>query len=236
MNNVVDLFNKTKEPFVVLYNQSVDLLPGIIVALIMLFLGLFFSRLVSTWTKKLLNAIKLDQYTEKIGVNEIIARIGLGKSPTYVLAFIFSWAVMIIFIMFAADSLHLDIVRVILAKFLLFIPKVIACVIVLFAGALFGRFVERLALNSARANKIRGGVFIAKIANIVILIFTVLLALQQIDIYLELIQQVIIVVLASLGLGFALAVGLGAKGVVEDYLRQLIKESKEEEKEEIKEK
>ena len=57
---------------------------------------------------------------------------------------------------------------------------------------------------------------------------------SSVIIYLELIQQVIIVVLASLGLGFALAVGLGAKGVVEDYLRQLIKESKEEEKEETK--
>lgn len=229
-----NLANRTVEPFVVFFNKSVELLPGIFCALVMLFFGLLLSRWTSSLTKALFNKIKLDQWTEKFGVNELLSRIGLGKSPTYVLAFILSWAVMIIFIMLAADSLHLDIVRVILQNFLLFIPKVIACIIVLFAGALFGRFVERLVLNSARANKIRGGIFIAKIANIVVLIFTVLLALQQININFVLINHVIIVVLASLGLGFGLALGLGGKGVVEDYLRQMLKENNEEEKEEEK--
>lgn len=232
----IDLYNKTKEPFVVLFNKSVDLLPGIFVALLMLFLGLLLSRLAGNLIKKLLNALNLDQWTEKFHVNEVLSRIGFGKSPTYVLSFVFSWAVMIIFIMLAADALHLEIIRVILEKFLLFIPKLFACIIILFAGALFGRFVEKLVLNSAKANKIRGGVFIARIVNIVVLIFAVLLALQQININFILINHVIVIVLASLGLGFGLALGLGAKGVVEDYLRQLIKETKEEEvKEEVKE-
>lgn len=229
---LANIANKTLEPFVVLFNKSVELLPGIIVALVMLFLGLFLSRLASTWTKKLLNIIKLDERAEKVGVNEILSRIGFGKSPTYVISFILSWAVMIIFIMLAADSLRLEIISVILEKFLLFIPKLFACVVILFAGALFGRFVEKLVLNSARANKIRGGVFIARIVNIVVLVFAVLLALQQININFVLINHVIVIVLASLGLGFGLALGLGAKGVVEDYLRQLVKETKEEEKEE----
>lgn len=228
---LANLANKTVEPFVVFYNKSVELLPGIFFALVMLFLGLLLSRWTSTLTKALLNKLKLDQYTEKIGVNELLSRIGFGKSPTYVLAFIFSWAVMIIFIMLAADSLHLAVISLILEKFLLFIPKLIACIIILFAGALFGKFVERLVLNSARANKIRGGVFIAKIINIVVLVFAILLALQQIDINFVLINHVIVIVLASLGLGFGLALGLGAKGVVEDYLRQIVKENNEETKE-----
>lgn len=231
---ITNLANKTLEPFVVLFNKSVELLPGIIVALVMLFLGLFLSRWTSTLTKKLFNVIKLDQRTEKIGVNEILSRIGFGKSPTYVLAFVLSWAVMIIFIMLAADSLHLSVISLILEKFLLFIPKLIACVIILFAGALFGKFVERLVLNSARANKIRGGIFIAKVVNAAVLVFAILLALQQININFVLINHVIVIVLASLGLGFGLAVGLGAKGVVEDYLRQMVKENETEEEKEIK--
>ena len=231
---LANLANKTVEPFVVFYNKSVELLPGIFFALVMLFFGLLLSRWTSTLTKALLNRIKLDQYTERIGVNELLSRIGFGKSPTYILAFVLSWAVMIIFIMLAADSLHLDIISVILEKFLLFIPKLIACIVILFAGALFGKFVERLVLNSARANKIRGGVFIAKIINIIVLVFTVLLALQQIDINFVLINHVIVIVLASLGLGFGLALGLGAKGVVEDYLRQLVKENDEDTKTETK--
>ncbi len=231
---LANLANKTVEPFVVFYTKSVELLPSIFAALVMLFFGLLLSRWTSTLTKAILTKVKLDQWTEKIGVNEILSRIGFGKSPTYVLAFILSWAVMIIFIMLAADSLHLAVISVILEKFLLFIPKLFACIVVLFAGALFGKFVERLVLNSAKANKIRGGIFIAKIVNIIVLVFAVLLALQQININFVLINHVIIIVLASLGLGLGLAFGLGAKGVVEDYLRQMVKENDEEEKEETK--
>ena len=51
------LANRTIEPFVVLFNKSVELIPGIIVALVMLFLGLFLSRWTSTIVRKLLNAI-----------------------------------------------------------------------------------------------------------------------------------------------------------------------------------
>ena len=235
MELATNIANKTVEPFVVLFNKTAELIPGIFGALIMLFLGLVLSRWTSALTKKVLNVINLDDKSEKIGVNEILARIGLGKSPTYVLAFVLSWAVMIIFIMLAADALNLQIIREILEKFLLFIPKLFACVVILFAGALFGRFVEKLVLNSAKANKIRGGLFISKVVNIVVLVFAVLLALQQININFVLINHVIVIVLASLGLGLGLAVGLGAKGVVEEYLRQLINETKEEEKEEVKE-
>ena len=235
MELATNIANKTVEPFVVLFNKSVELLPDILVALLMLFLGLFLSRWAGNIIKRLLNALDLDKWADKIHVNEILSRIGFGKSPTYVLSFVASWAVMIIFIVLAADFLHLEIIRIILEKFLLFIPKLFACIVILFAGALFGRFVEKLVLNSAKENKIRGGVFIARIVNIVVLIFAVLLALQQININFVLINHVIVIVLASLGLGCGLALGLGAKGVVEDYLRQLVNETKEETKEEEKE-
>lgn len=225
-----NLANKTIEPFVLLFNKSVELLPGIIVALVMLFLGLFLSRWTSTLSKKLLNAIKLDTWTGKIGVNEILARVGFGKSPTYVIAFILSWAVMIIFIMLAADSLHMDAISLMLQKFLIFIPKLFACIVILFAGILFGRFVEKLVINSARENKIRGGVFIARIVNVIVVVFTTLLALQQININFALINQVILIILAALGLGIGIAIGLGAKGVVEDYLKGMIKENSDDDK------
>ena len=221
------LANRTIEPFVVLFNKSVELIPGIIVALVMLFLGLFLSRWTSTIVRKLLNAIKLDMWTSKIGVNEILTRIGFGKSPTYVIAFVLSWAVMITFIMIAADSLGLSTIRTLLYNLLAFIPKLFACIVILFAGLLFGRFVENVVQNSAKANNIRGGIFFSKIINAVVVIFAILLALEQININFALINDVILILLASMGLGLAIAFGLGAKDVVADFLKESLKKEED---------
>lgn len=214
-----EIANRTKEPFVVLFDKSVELIPLIIVALIMLFAGLMLSRWISSLTKKLLNMIKLDVWTSKIGVNEILTRIGFGKSPTYVIAFALSWTVMITFIMIAADTLGLDSVRTLLYNFLAFIPKLFASIVILFAGLLFGRFVENVVANSAKANNIKGGVFFSKITNVIVVVFTILLALEQININFALVNTLIVIVLASLGLAFAIAFGLGAKAPVEEYIR-----------------
>ena len=184
------LAKQTAEPFVVLFNKSVELLPGVIVALIMIFLGLFLSKWIITLSQKLLNAVKLDVWTEKIGVNDILSRVGCGKSPTNVISFLLSWTVMIIFIMLAADSLHLKAISQMMETFLAFLPKLFVCIVILFAGILFARFVERLVNNSAKVNGIKGGSFIAKFVNIIIVVFTIILALQQININFVLINQV----------------------------------------------
>lgn len=218
--------NHTIEPFVMLYNKTIELLPGIIVALVMLFIGLFLSRWISTLLKKALNAVRLDDFTAKIGVNEVLTRVGFGKSPIYVICFVTSWAVMIAFIMIAADSLGLAIIRQMLLKLLAFIPYIFVSIIILFAGLLFGRFMQKLVENSAKANDIKGGVLFAKIINIIIVAFAVILALQQININFALINDVILIVLASLGLAFGLAFGLGGKAVVEEYLRDLVNKNK----------
>ena len=162
---------RTSAPFVELFDKAVQILPLILAALLMLFVGLYLSRWTSTITKKLLGMIKLDTWTSKIGVNEILTRIGFGKSPTYVIAFVLSWAVMIAFIMIAADILGMSAVRTLLYNLLAFIPKLFACIIILFAGLLFGRFVENVVANSAKANNIKGGVFFSKVVNIIVVVF-----------------------------------------------------------------
>jgi hypothetical protein len=209
-----------KEPFTILFNKSADLLPNIVWALLLLFCGLFLSRGVSVGVKKILNAVKLDVWTSKIGLNEILTRIGFGKSPTYVAAFVLSWTVMICFIVMATDALGLGSIHTFLSNLLAFVPKLFAGIIILFAGLLFGRFVGNVVASSARANNIKGGVFLSKITNVIVVVLTILLAFEQVSINLELINKLIIIIAASLGLAFAIAFGLGAKDAVAQYIKE----------------
>ena len=103
--------NNITEHLTVIGQTGLKFLFEVVVALFILVIGLYLSRFVSSWTKKLLNKISFDDKTSKIGINELCVRFGLGKSPTYIISFILAWAVIFYAIVLAADFLHLAVIR-----------------------------------------------------------------------------------------------------------------------------
>ena len=179
-----------------------------------------------TTVKKVLNKISFDERTSKVGINELCVRFGLGKSPTYILAFVLAWAVIFYAIVLAADILHLAAVRNLFTQFLAFIPTLFVSVLILFAGLLFGKLMGNIIENSSRANNLRGGMFIAKAVNAFIVFFCALVAVENLGFATQLVNNIVVIVLASLGLAFAIGVGLGSKNLAEEFLRDLFKKEK----------
>ena len=207
---------------------SMQIFLALLIALLIMVLGLYVSRLVSSCVKKVLNKISFDEKTSKLGINELCVRFGLGKSPTYIIAFVLAWAVIFYAVVLAADVLHLVIIRDLFTRFLTFIPTLFVSVLILFAGMLFGKLMGNIIENSAKANNLQGGIVIAKIVNAFIVFCGAMIAVENLGIATNLINNVIIVVLASLGLAFAISAGLGSKGLVEEFLRGVFSPQKEE--------
>ena len=192
-------------------------------ALFALIVGLYLSRWVNSYVKKVLNKIDFDNRTSKIGINEMCVRMGFGKSPTYILAFILSWVVMIIAVIYAAKALNLGEVQVLLSRFLTWMPSFFISLLILFGSLLFAKFISNIVENSSKANNLKGGVVVAKGLNIFIVLFGSLIALENLGMTTRLVNNVIIVLLASLGLAFGIAVGLGAKDLVAEFLKENFK-------------
>lgn len=202
---------------------SLKVLIAISVALLIMVLGLYISRLVSSFVKKILGKIAFDEKTSKLGINELCMRFGLGKSPTYIIAFVLAWAVIFYAVVLAAEVLHLEVIRNLFTQFLTFIPTMFVSVIILFAGLLFGKLMGNIIENSSKANNLQGGVFIGKAFNAFIVFFCALLAVENLGIATQLVNNIVVIVLASLGLAFAIGVGLGSKTIAEEFLRNLFK-------------
>ncbi len=202
---------------------SVKVFLALLVALLIMVLGLYISRWVSSFVKKILNKISFDDKTSKLGINELCVRFGLGKSPTYIIAFVLAWAVIFYAVVLAADVLGLEIIRDLFARFLTFIPTLFVSVLILFAAMLFGKLMGNILENSAKANNLQGGVILSKAVNAFIVFFGALLAVENLGIATQLVNSVVTIVLASLGLAFAIGVGLGSKGMAEEFLRGLFK-------------
>lgn len=212
--------------FMAIAQQAGKVLGMIMLALLILVLGLYLSRFVGSYAKKLLGKIKFDDKTSKLGINELCVRFGLGNSPTYIIAFVLSWAVIFYAIVLAADVLHLTIIRDLFTRFLEYIPTLFVSVLILFAGLLLGKLLSNIMENSAKANNLSGGLFISRAVYAFVVFFCALIAIENLGFASQLVNNVAIVVLASLGLAFAIGVGLGSKPLVEEALRVLFKKEK----------
>lgn len=221
--NLEDISNKVTEHLLTVGQSGLKFLFEAIVALFILVIGLYLSRLVSSWVKKILTKIAFDEKTSKIGINELCVRFGLGKSPTYIIAFVLAWAVIFYAIVLAADFLNLTVIRDLFTRFLEFIPTLFVSVLILFAGLLFGKLMGNIIDNAASANNLKGGFLISRAVNIFIVFFCALIAVENLGFATQLVNNVVVIVLASLGLAFGIGVGLGSKPLVEEFLRDLFK-------------
>ncbi len=217
--NIELISSKISAHVLMLAEQTGRVLGSLLVALLILVIGLYLSRFVGSYAKKWLNKIDFDEKTEQLGINELCVRFGLGKSPTYIISFVLAWAVIFYAVVLAADVLHLAIIRDLFTRFLEFIPTLFVSVLILFAGLLLGKLLSNIMENSAKANNLKGGVLLARAVYVFVVFFCTLIAVENLGLATQLVNSVAIVILASLGLAFAIAVGLGAKPLAEEFLR-----------------
>jgi len=204
-------------------------IPNIIAALCFILFGLFLARLLSSLLEQFLRKIKFDGFSSRVGINEVMSRFGFGKSMAAILGFLVYWSIILVFFVSASDILNLAAVSQILEKILVvFIPRITASIFIAFGGLLFAKFMADVVLSAATANNLRGGKSLSKIVNFVILVFTAIAAVEQLGIEMKIIRSSINILFASMGLAFAIAVGLGAKDIAHDIIKGMFTESKEE--------
>jgi small-conductance mechanosensitive channel len=223
-NTLQGIYTLFAQPLIEVWHGFLTIVPSIVMALVFLVIGLVLARLLSAVTVKLLRRIHLDDITSHVGVNEIFARAGFGKSPSVVVSFVIYWSVMIVFIMMAGDVLHLSAVSDLLQRFTLFIPRLIMAIVILFAGMLIAPLAYRVVNNSTSVNNIKGGATLAKVIEAVVLIFSVLIALEQLGVEMKIIISTVQILLGSVGLAFAIAFGLGAKDLAGEFLKGFFSE------------
>ncbi len=217
------------QPVMEVWAKFSEYVPKLVAAFPFVLFGLFIARLISSLLEQFLRKIKFDSYTSRVGINEILIRFGLGKSFTQVISFVVYWALLLVFLVTAANILNLTVISDILPRFVvIFLPRMVGAIFIGFGGLLFARFMADIVLNSAISNNLRGGSSLSKIVHFVIVVFTLIAAIEQLGIKMKMIIGGINIMLASLGLAFAIAVGLGAKDIAHDVLRNLFTENKEE--------
>lgn len=214
-----DLARLFAAPFLDAFHRVSGSLASLAAAFLLLLVGMVAARLLRALVETGLSRIKLDEHTSRAGLNELCSRLGLGKSPSAVAGFVLYWFILVVFIVSAANALNMTAVSDLLERFAQFLPSLVAAVLILFGGLMFGRLTSHVLNNAATANSIRGGGAAALGAYVVVVGYSAMAALEQLGARPQLIVSTAQILLGSLGLALAIAFGLGAKDLAAEWLR-----------------
>jgi hypothetical protein len=121
------------------------------------------------------------------------------------------WLVILATLMIAFNGLGLTYITDLLGRMVLFTPKLLVAMLVVVFGSYCARFVGGAVHNYCLEAQIPDADLLGRIAQYLIVIFVVMIALGQVEIGGDIVQRTFLIILAGLVLALALAFGLGGK-------------------------
>lgn len=194
--------------------QIGNFLLSLALIVLVLIVGWVVAKLVRTIVVRLLRAVRLDVLSERMKLDELLQKGGVRHTLSELLGAICYWLFMLVALVVAVNAVGLTAAADLLNRIILYIPNVIAAIFILVLGAFLARAVGNVVQAASANAGIKESKFLAKIVEVAIIIFALAITLEQLNIGKSIIGLAVNIILASLGLGFALAFGMGCKDIV----------------------
>jgi hypothetical protein len=198
--------------------QVVEYIPALFAALIILFAGYLFARVVERGVDRVLRRIRFDALLERGGVMEVVERSGSHVNPIRVLANLVFWLLMFAVIVLASNALGLQSLADVFTELVGYIPSVIAAIVIIIVGIVLGEFVGGLIMASAGA--LHGGTALARIGRGGVILLAIFMALQQLNVATEIVTTAFAILFGAVALALALAFGLGNRELAGEVTRE----------------
>jgi len=206
------------EPAKLILSRIGDIFIKIAVVLVVLLIGWIIAKAIKGIVVKILKAIKIDDLSEKINLTGLLSKGGISVTVSDLIGIMSYWIIMLVTLFVAMNTAGLNQAAELLEKVILYIPNTIAAIFVLLLGMFAATILSNIVKTASANAGIEQGPLFGKIIQIAVVVFATAIALEQLNIATLTIHStisiIIAVVLGSVGLGFALAFGLGCKDLV----------------------
>jgi hypothetical protein len=207
----MDQVNILIEPAKAILYQIGAFLPRILIAVIVVIGGWLIAKIARFAVTKALRAINFNVLTERAGLDNFLRQGGVAGDTTAIFGMLVYWLVILAALLIAFNGLGLTYITDLLGRIVWFVPNVFVALLVLAFGSYFARFVGDTVLAYCRNIKLQDAAFLGKLAQYAIMVFVILIALDQIKVGGDIVRESFLVILAGIVFALALAFGLGAK-------------------------
>lgn len=203
-----------------------DVLPSLIGALLVLFLGWLFAKIFSGIVERLLKAVRIDILAERINQIDMLQGSNIEIKPSIVIARILYYIIMLIVIAVAADLMALKILSNQVEGLINYIPNLITAGLIMILGLLLANMIKELLNTTFKSLGMTSGSLISNIIFYFLFITIALTALKQALIETEFIEINITIIIAGIMLAFAIGYGYASRGVMANFLGSLYSKPK----------
>ncbi len=210
------------QPMEAMWANVMGFLPTLVSVILILIIGWVFATALQKVITRFLKLARLDSVSEKIGIAGILTKGDINYTLSEIIGVLVYWLLMLVVFLMAVNALQLTVAAELLNQVILYVPNVIASVFILVLGIFFASIMANAVRTTAANAGISQARSLAQFTQVIIVIFTIMEALNQLRIDTSIIQLLIKAALFAVALGVGLAIGLGCKDMAAKYVAQLI--------------
>ncbi len=209
------------QPFVEWYHTLVSYIPNILTMMLVIIIGFVLAWLFKRIARFFFRLLKFNELGEKTGLAVIFSDNSFSSIAE---SFVY-WFIVFVFLMLGLSALKLAPIDHLITGFFLYLPKLIAAIIIFISGYLLSDFLDRVMVLAAVGSHLPHAKAIGRLTKLAVVIFFVFISLDLLEIGKNVIVAAFSIIFGGVVLGLAIAFGFGAKDIVKEWLQKQIKDS-----------
>jgi hypothetical protein len=183
-----------------LFKSFIDFLPKLVGSVILLIIGWVIGSGIGRATKRIIKRYRIER--------RITRRPAFRLGDLF--STIFSWAIYLIFIQAAIEVLEIPFLVTTIGAILAFLPGLVKAIVIVVVGYVLAQYVK---VQIERLRMVYSGI-LGNMLFFLIIYIAIALALPQVGIDPSLLNNILLIIIGSFGLGLAIAIGLGLKDII----------------------
>ena len=192
-----------------LLGMLVEFVPRLLGAVVVLLVALVLAYLLQRLMASFLEEIGLDDLFERVGAGNPLSHLGYEGGPSRLLGLVLFWGLMLTGVAGALSVLGLSSLENTMDQIVNLSGRALVALVILIAGVLSAGWLAELVAREAESAGLRGPNVFRRVVFITIVAVSALLAASQLGLETYVLVLIAIVVLATVGLVAALALGQG---------------------------
>jgi hypothetical protein len=203
----------------------VEFLPKLVGFLVILLIGYIVARVVKGVVTKVLQKVGLDRALHSGQAGQYVEKLSPGASPSKLIGSIAFWFVFLAAISIAVSATGVPALTAFLAAIYAYLPKVVAALIIFVVAGLIATAVG--ALVAKTMGDTPTGKIVGTIVPVIVMAIAAFMILDQLEIAPQIVTITYAALMGSLGLGLALAFGLGGRQAAAELIGTAADKGKE---------
>jgi hypothetical protein len=200
--------------------------PAVLGAIFIFAVGLIIASWLKRLVKQVLKLFKFNKVADSLGIDKFLKKADINLDMASLLGLVTEWIVILIFFLSAVDILGLTVVSEVLVRVLSYVPNILASALIFGAGYFIANLVEGLVKGAFASVDHGAAKPVGKFARWIVLVTAFFAAVDQLKIAQGLINTFFQGLTYTIVLAIGLSVGLGAKDLISEVLKDWYKKVK----------